>query len=116
MSIELSAEPCARRRGSWTSSVSLTRFVWVVHHGVVVGDGPRVSCSRASLAVWIRKLDIPSPRSDGVPISPSADEALLDWLVTYLRCGRTPREILIWFFPVFGNLLSLMISDDVVEE
>ena len=100
----LSAEPWAGRRGSWTSSVSLTRFVWVVQHGAVIGDGPRGSCSRTTLAVWIRKLHVASPRGDEVPSSPSADEATLDWLVTSVRCGWTPREVLIWFFPVFGDL------------
>ena len=78
VSIAFSAEPWAGRRGSWTSSMSLTRFVWAVKHGVVVGDGPRVSCSRAAMAVWIRRLNVTSPRGDEVPASPSADEATLD--------------------------------------
>ena len=112
----LSAESWAGRRGSWTSSVSLTRVVWAVHHGDVVGDGPRGSCSRAALAVWIRKLNVASPRGDYVPSSPSADEAMLDLLVSSVRCGWTPREVLIWIFPVFGDLLFHMISDDEVRE
>ena len=112
----LSAEPWAWRRGSWTSSVSLTRFVWAIQHGVVVGDGPRVRCSRAALAVWIRKVNAASPRGDEVPSSPSADESMLDLLVTSVRCGWTSREVLIWFFLVFGDLLFQMISDDEVGE
>ena len=78
MSIALSAEPRAGRRGSWTSSVSLTRFVWAVHHGVVVGDVHLVSCGRAAMAVSIRKLNVTIPRGDEVLASPSADEAMLD--------------------------------------
>jgi hypothetical protein len=112
----VSAEPGDGRRGSWTASVALTRFVWAVQHGAVVGDGPRGSCSRAALAVWIRKLHVTSPRGDEVPSSPSVDDAILDWLVSCVRCGWTPCEVLIWFFPVFGELLFHMISDDGVEE
>ena len=111
----VSAEPGDGRRGSWTASVSLTRFVWVVHHGVVVGDGPRGSCIRAALAVWIRKLHISSPRGDEILTSLSVDDAMLDWLASSVRCGWTPCEVLIWFFPVFGELLFHMISDDSVE-
>ena len=96
--------------------MSLARFVWAVQHGVVVGDGLRGSCSRAVLAVWIRKLHVASPRGDEVPSSPSVDEAMLDGLVISVRCGWTPREVLIWFFPVFGDLPFHMISDDDVGE
>jgi len=94
------------RRGSWTSSVALTRFVWAVEHGAVVGDGPRGSCSRAALAVWIRKLHVTGLRGDEVPSSPSVDEAMLDWFVTSVWCGWTPREVLIWFFPrIWGSVI-----------
>jgi len=105
-------DPELERRGSWTTSLALTRFVWVVQHGVVVGDGLRGRCSRAALAVWIRKLHISSPRMGDVPTSSSVDDAMLDWLVSSVRCGWTPCEVLIWFFPVFGELLFHMISDD----
>ncbi len=116
----ISAEFWDGRRGSWTSSVSLTRFVWGCGLSstalYVVGDGPRGSCSRAALAVWIRKLHVARLRGDEIPSSPSVDEAMLDWLVTSMRCGWTPREVLIWFPPVFGDLLFHMISDDGVGE
>ena len=108
-------EASDRRRGSWTTSVSLTRFVWAVPYGAVVGDGPRVSCSHAALAVWIRKLSVTIPKEDDPPTSPSADEVMLDWLVTSVRSGGTPLTVVVWFFPVFGELLYDMISDkDVV--
>jgi len=109
-------EPGDGRRWSWTASVALTRFVWAVQHGAVVGDGPRGSCNRATLAVWIRKLHVTSPRGDEVPSSPSVDDAMLDWLVSSVRCGWTPCEVLIWFFPVFWELLFHMISDDGVGD
>ena len=103
-------------RGSWTDSLAITRFVWAVQHGAVVGDGVRGSCSRAALAVWIRKLQISSPRGGDVSISSSVDDVMLDWLVSSVRCGWTPIEVLTWFFPVFGELLFHMISDDGEEE
>ncbi len=74
----ISAEPWDGRREYWTSSVALTRFVWAVQHGAVAGEGPRGICSRAALAVWIRKLHVASPRGDEVLSSPSVDEAMLD--------------------------------------
>jgi hypothetical protein len=48
------------------------------------------------------------------PISPNADEAMLDWLVTSVRFGWTPQEVMLWFFLAFGDLLFQMISD--IEE
>ena len=105
-------DPEVERHGSWTASLALTRFVWAVQHGDVVGDGVRGSCSRAALAVWIRKLHISSPRGEDGPTSVSVDDAMLDWLVSSVRCGWTSCEVLIWFFPVFGELLFRMISDD----
>jgi len=95
VSLSCSAESWDGRRVAWTSSVALTRFVWAVKYGDSVGDGPRVSCSRAALAVWIRKLKLVDPRGVDVPTSPSADEAMLDWLVTSVRSGWTPREVLV---------------------
>ena len=78
-------------------------------------SGPRVECCRSALAVWIQKLDVSANGSkSGVPAS-SADDAMLVWLVVSLRCGWTPREVLIWFFPAFGDLLFKMISDNVEE-
>ena len=98
---------------AWTSSVSLTRFVWDVQHGS--GVGPRAECSRAALAVWIiRKLDVSTSRAEFDSASPSTDESVLDWLVTYVRLGCTPREVLVWFLPVFGDLLFKIIS--IVDE
>ncbi len=36
-----------------------------------------------------------SPRGEDVLTSPSADEAMLDWLVTFVRFGWTPREVMV---------------------
>jgi len=49
VSISRPARPWDERRVALTSSVSLTRFVWAVHHGS--GVGPRAECSRVVLAV-----------------------------------------------------------------
>ena len=106
------AESWDGRRVAWTSSVALTRFVWAVQYGVGVGDRPRVSCSRATLAVWIRKLKVVNPRGADVPTSPSADEAKLVWLVTSVRFGWTPREVLVWFSQfsaIYYSKLSLIL-------
>ena len=87
--------------------------MWAVRLGS--GLGPRAECDRAALAVWLRKLDLSAPRDGGGLPPPSADEAMLDWLVSSVRLGWTPREVMIWFFPDFGDLLFDMISD-VSEE
>ena len=114
VSISRPAGPRDGRRVAWTSYVALSGFVWAVQYGARVGDGPRVSCSRAALAVWIRKLNVTSPMGEDFPISPNADEAMLDWLVTSVRFGWTPQEVMLWFFLAFGDLLFQMISD--IEE
>jgi hypothetical protein len=56
-------------------------------------------------------LDISTSRVEDDSALPNADESMLDWLVTYVRLGWTPREVMVWFFPVFGDLLFEMISD-----
>ena len=106
VSLSCSAESWDGHRVAWTSYVALTKFVRAVQYGAGVGNGPRVSCSRAALAVWIRKLKVVNPRSSDVPSSPSADEAMLDWLVTFVRFGWTPREVLVWFSQFSGIYCS----------
>ena len=102
-------------RVPWTSSVSLHRFVWAIQLGVSVGTGTRSDCDRASLSIWLRKLDISVIGCEsGAPAS-SPDEQLLDWLVASGRGGMTPKGVLLWFFPVFGDLLFCMINDYVEE-
>jgi hypothetical protein len=78
ISMSYSSDPWGCRRVAWTSSVALTRIVWAVQYGARVGDGPRVSCSRAALAVWIRKFNVTSPRGEDASASHSADEAVFD--------------------------------------
>ncbi len=82
----------------------------------MVGYGPCLRCSQATLAVWIRKLSVTILKGDDFPTSSSADEAMLDWLVTFVRSGGTPLAVMVWFFPVFGELLFNMISDVDVGE
>ena len=50
-------------------------------------------------------MNVEASRAEGSSSAPSVDEAMLDWLVTSVRCGWTPREVLVGFFPVFGDLL-----------
>ena len=107
VSISRPVGPWDGRRVAWTSFVALTRFVWAVQYGAGMGDGPRASFSRAAMAVWIRKLNVARSRGEGVPTSPSADEALLDWLVTPVRFGWTPREVLVCFFPDYRGSIVL---------
>ena len=95
VSLSCSAGSGDGRRVAWTCAVALTRFVWAVQYGAGVGDAPRVSCSRATLAVWIRKPKAVVPRGVDGPTSPSADESMLDWLVIFVRFGWTPREVLV---------------------
>ncbi len=99
----------------WTSSVSLHRFVWAIQLDVSVGTGPRSNCDRAALSIWLRKLDISvSGCESGAPAS-SHDEQMLDWLVASVRGRVTPKGVMQWFFPVFGDILFCMINDCVKE-
>ena len=50
----------------------------------------------------------------GAPAS-SPDEPMLDWLVASVRGGIAPKGVLLWFFPVFGDLLFCMINVCVEE-
>ncbi len=100
---------CDERRLLWSSSNSLARFVWAFRLGS--GLGPCTECDRAALAVWFRKLDLSVSRDEKELPPLSADEAMLDWLVSSVRLGWTTREVLNRFFTVFGDLLFRMISD-----
>ncbi len=87
---------CDERHVFWTSSNSLARIVWAFRPGPRLG--PRAECEWAALPVWLRRLDLSASR-DGEGLPPaSADEAMLDWLVSSVRLGWTPREVLICFF------------------
>ncbi len=101
--------PWDGRRVAWTSSISLTIFVWASQYGSRVV--PRADCRCAALSLWIRKLDVSISRAEEDSTPLSTDESMLDWLVTFVRLGWTPREVLVWFFPVSGDLLFKMISD-----
>ncbi len=80
-----------------------------------VGNGSRVEFSRAALAGWVRRLDASANVSDSGAPSSIANEAMLDWLVVYVRCGWTPMEVPFWLFPTFGDLLFEMVLDSVEE-
>jgi len=99
----------------WTSSVVLHRFVWAIKLGVGLGNGHRLDCRRAALVVWLRKLAILFSGSESGALVSSPDEQMLDWLMASVRGGLTPKEVLMWFFPSFKDLLFLMITG-IVEE
>ena len=81
-----------------------------------MGSSPRVECCRVGLSVWIRKLvDVSANGSESGAPTPSADEAMLEWVVLYVRYGWTPKEVMVLFFPPFGDMLFQMISDNVEE-
>jgi hypothetical protein len=108
-------ESMVARQVSWTSAVSLFRFVWAVQQDSGVGSGPRSDSSRVALAVWIRKLDVIAIDSgSGAPAS-STHEAMLNWFFTSLRCGCTPKDVMVWLFPVFDDLFFQTIMDGDVE-
>ena len=76
----------------------------------------RVVLGRAAMAIWLGGLEL---REFGVGLesleSPGAlnsNERMLDWIVTSVKRGWTPREVLLWVFPSFGGLLFDMIFDE----
>jgi hypothetical protein len=64
----------------------------------------------------LRKLDIRVCGESSSLDVPSVDEGMLDWLVLSIRSGWTPKEILVWIFPVFGALLFDLIRDGFGSE
>jgi hypothetical protein len=67
----------------------------------------RAVIGRAALAIWLGGLEL---RDFGVsldslepPGAPNVDEMMLDWIVTSVKCGWTPREVLLWIFPSLGG-------------
>ena len=60
---------------------------------------------RPALALWIHGLNLRDFREDGSPSALSGDERMLEWIVLSVRSGWTPREVLLWIFPIFGGVL-----------
>jgi hypothetical protein len=46
-----------------------------------------MDCIRAAMAVWVRNLKIVVLGSEDGALASSADGAMLDWLVVFVRCG-----------------------------
>ena len=57
--------------------------------------------SRAALAMWLGGLALRGFGVGGCPIAPSADERMPDCVVSSVKSGWTPREVLLWIFPIF---------------
>jgi hypothetical protein len=103
-------------RESWTSSVTLYRFVCPVRRCCLSSSALRAVLGRATLAIWLGGLKL---REFGVgseslesPGSFIDDKRILGWIVTSVKRGWTPREVLLWVFPSFGGLLFDMIFDE----
>jgi hypothetical protein len=74
-----------------------------------VGSEPRADCSRAAVAVWIRKLNVSTSRAEDDSTPPSADESMLDWLVTFCAVWLDSPGGLGLFFSDFRG--SIVIDD-----
>ncbi len=46
------------------------------------------------------------------PDAPSADERMMDWIVSSVMSGWTPREVMLWIFPRFGGMLFDLVRDE----
>jgi hypothetical protein len=58
--------------------------------------------------VLCSKVEHSGPYSENGASTSSADEAMLDWLVVSVRCEWTPKEVPVWFSPIFCALLYHM--------
>ena len=47
------------------------------------------------------------------PDVPNADERIPDWVVLSVKSGWTPKEVFLWIFPYFGDMLFDLIKEDV---
>jgi len=99
-------------RGSWTSGVSLYIIRWAVKRCCLPYSILRVVPDRAALAVWLGGLDLCDFGAGESPGAPSADERMLDWIVSSVKSGWTPREVILWIFPSFGGLLFDLVRDE----
>ena len=91
--------------GSWSSSAALYRFVWAVKRGCLSQTALLAVPGREALALWIVELELRDFSDIGSNVFSSGDEDMLDWIVASVRKGWTPREVLLWLFPIFGGLL-----------
>ena len=102
-------------RGSWTSCVSLYRFVWAVRRCCLSSCVLQAVSGRAALATWVSGLELREFRVGAEalesPDAPSADERMMDWIVASVKSGWITREVLLWIFPSFLGLLFDMICD-----
>jgi len=100
--------------GSWSSSAALYRFVWAVKRGCLSRTALQADPGRAALVVWIDRLELREFMERGSNVGSPGDEGMLDWVVVSVRKGWTPKEVLLWMFPVFGGLLYDMALDSSI--
>jgi len=64
--------------GSWASSASLYRFVWVAERRCMSQSALHAVPGRAALALWISGLDLRDFRESGPRVASSDGEGMLD--------------------------------------
>ena len=97
--------------GSWSSSVALYRFVWVVRRDCLSQSALHAVPGRAALALWIGGLDLRDFRESGSRVASNGDDGMMDLIVLSVRRAWTPKEVLTWMFPSFGGMLFDMALD-----
>ena len=96
-------------RGAWTSCATLHRFTWAVKRWGLFSSVLETVPGRSALAVWLCNLDLCSWVVDPPGVL-TADDGMLDWIVSSVESGSTPMEVLVWIFPSFGGHLFVLIK------
>ena len=96
-------------RGSWASCGALRRFTWAVRRCGLSSSVLHAVPRRSALAVWLCNLDLWSWVEEVPPGVLNADDGMLDWIVSSVKSGNTPKEVLVWIFPSFeGHFFDLI--------
>jgi hypothetical protein len=62
--------------------------------------------------MWLGGMDLCGFGVCKYPDAPSADERMMDWIVSSVKSGWTPREVMLWTFPSFGGMLFYLVRDE----
>jgi hypothetical protein len=97
---------------SWASYAALHKFAWVVERCGLSSSALQAVLARASLSLWLSKLEIRVGGEGSSSGAPSADDEISDSLVLSVESGWTPRGVLLWLFFELGGLLFGMIAGE----
>ena len=61
--------------------------------------------------MWLGELDLRDLGEVESPDAPNADERMLDLIVLSEKSGWTPKEVMLWIFPIFLCLMFDLIRD-----